>query len=179
MRISCYNAQFIFANDLVFCVRWVSMLKNTKYGGFQCTSLISHGNTSSLHQNFMNTAENSWFLQPGIRLVFLTIFTLIHYISINYYENFVLDTLRKVFYIIIGIQIAIIHKIIAYKHGRPFLRHFPTLSTITYWMSTAHKMDALVSLAPLASLSKSISICFVFVYVASKFLNIKLRNCGL
>ena len=124
MRISCYNAQFIFANDLVFCVCWVSMLKNTKYGGFQCTSLISHGNTSSLHQNFMNTAENSWFLQPGIRLVFLTIFTLIHYISIYYYENFVLDTFRKVFYIIIGIQIAIIHKIIAYKHGRPFLRFF-------------------------------------------------------
>ena len=164
MRISCYNAQFIFANDLFFCVCWVSMLKNTKYGGFQCSSLISHGNTSSLHQNFMNMAENSWFLQPGIRLVFLTIFTLIHYISINYYENFVLDTFRKVFYIIIGIQIAIIHKIIAYKHGHPFLRKFPNLSTITYWMSTAHKMDALISLAPLIILSRYLSALFLFMW---------------
>ena len=49
-----------------------------------------------------------------------------HYISINYHENFVLDTFKKVFYIIIGIQLAIIHKIIAYKHGRPFLRQLPT-----------------------------------------------------
>ena len=84
-----------------------------------------------------------------------------HYISINYHENFVLDTFKKVFYIIIGIQLAIIHKIIAYKHGHPFLRQLPT--EYQQALSECQQLTNSTLLAAPIILSRDISALFLFM----------------